>query len=237
MLANFLFLILFSFILSQDAYYGGWPKNKEIKSSEIKKINCPGNLGCECSVDSDCHNNHCQKDLRGKYCSIEEGDFFPEFVGVDQFGDTLNIYDFSKNNKYILLELGASWCAPCRDLASFFTYNERDIMERPFWKDKYNVIYDMIKNNEIYFITILYEDEFHDDATIDTAYEWYNDYPDKNIPIMVDENKYLHRIIRPKGIPAVSLLNQDMEILVITDRGLNAAFDRIIEIYKSKNSN
>ncbi|MBI65319.1 MAG: hypothetical protein CMG64_03400 [Candidatus Marinimicrobia bacterium] len=229
-----LFLLFFSFIISEDTYYGGWPKNKDIKSSEIKTVNCPGNLGCECNTDSDCSNDNCQKDLRGKYCSLDVGDKFPEFVGVDQFGDTLNIYDFAKNGKHILIELGATWCAPCRDLASFFTYNEKDIMDKPFWKDEYNILYDMIKNNEIYFITILYEDEFRDDATIDTAYEWYNDYPDENIPIMVDENKFLHRIIRPKGIPAVSLLNEDMEIMVLTDRGLNASFDKIVELYRAK---
>ena len=69
-LDRLLFLLLFSFIISEDTYYGGWPKNKDIKSSEIKTVNCPGNLGCECNTDSDCFNDNCQKDLKGKYCSL-----------------------------------------------------------------------------------------------------------------------------------------------------------------------
>ena len=57
----------------------------------------------------------------------------------------------------------------------------------------------------------MYEDEFRDDATIYTAEEWYNNYPDDNIPILVDENKYLHKVLKPTGIPAITLLDENLK--------------------------
>ena len=84
------------------------------------------------------------------------------------------------------------------------------------------------------FITILYEDEFRDDATIETSREWYSTYPKDLIPILSDSNKWLHSVIRPTGIPAISLIGPDMRVINISDRCLNKSFDLIIEIYNEK---
>ena len=95
-----------------------------------------------------------------------------------------------------------------------------------------NKIKDLIKDGDVHFITILYEDEFHDNATYDTAYEWYDTYPDDLIPILIDENKSLHSIIRPTGIPAITLLSPKMEIITLSTRGFNHAFDKLLNITK-----
>ena len=129
--------------------------------------------------------------------------------------------------------MGASWCSPCHALAGWFTWNEDEIKSKRFWKKDYELIYDLVKNQDVYFITILYEDEFRDNATYDTAYEWYNTYPDEDIPILIDEDKLLHSIIRPTGIPAVSLIGPDMKIITLSSRGFNTAFDYLVKEFKS----
>ena len=161
---------------------------------------------------------------------MEEGDLFPEFKAIDQFGQIISISDFSNQDKYILIEMGAAWCSPCRELADWFSYNISDIQSKSFWKPEYNQIHNLVHNNEIYFITILYEDEFRDDATIYTAEEWYNNYPDDNIPVLVDGNKYLHKILKPTGIPAITLLDENLNILKLSSRGLNGAFDELLKL-------
>ena len=95
----------------------------------------------------------------------------------------------------------------------------------------------MVDNGDVYFITVLYEDEFRDNASYDTVYEWYNTYPDEKIPILIDENKLLHSIIRPTGIPAISIISPDMKVEVLETRGLNTAFDYLVEKFKKETNN
>ena len=133
--------------------------------------------------------------------------------------------------------MGTAWCSPCHMLASWLSWDEDEIKKTKIWNNDYDFIYDLIKNNKIYFITVLYEDEFRDTATYETAYEWYNTYPDEKIPILIDENKLLHSIIRPTGIPAVSIISPDMKVEVLETRGLNTAFDYLVEKFKKQTNN
>ena len=130
--------------------------------------------------------------------------------------------------------MGATWCSPCNLLASWFAYGEEDIKSTRIWRDSYENIYEYIKNDQVYFITILYEDEFKDNANFNTVYEWYDNYPDNNILIMADSDKFLHRWIKPTGIPAATLLNENMEIIQFSNRGINHAFDKLIELKNLK---
>ena len=50
--------------------------------------------------------------------------------------------------------MGAVWCAPCNSLASWFAWSEDEITTKRFWKKEYELIYDLVKNKDIYFITI-----------------------------------------------------------------------------------
>ena len=237
--------IALSFLFSQDdnenRYSGNWPtyNNKEsiLNTSNTNKLDCPNGIGCECYLNKDCINSNCVKHLKGdRYCAIQNGDTFPHFKAIDQFEDIVDIYDFANDEgKYILVEMGAGWCSPCHSLASWFAYNEEEIKTKPFWRDRYNKVKELVENGDIYFITILYEDEFRDNATFDTAYEWYDTYPDDAIPVLADENKLLHKIIRPTGIPAVTLLSPKMEIITLSSRGFNHAFDKLLDILEENN--
>ena len=89
------------------------------------------------------------------YCSLETGDFFPDYYAIDQFGQIVSLRDFSNQGKYILIEMGATWCGPCRELADWFSYGSLDITKRPFWRNEYTQLYDLVHNEEIYFITII----------------------------------------------------------------------------------
>ena len=95
----------------------------------------------------------------------------------------------------------------------------------------------MIHNNEIYYITVLYEDEFKDSASFDTVQQWYNNYQDDLIPILADENKFLHRWIKPTGIPAIILLDESLQIVEFSTRGINKAFDKLLQIKNTNKKN
>ena len=120
------------------SYIGNWPinENKEllIKNSNTNKLTCPDGLGCECKTNNDCINSNCIKHLKGdNFCSLKTGDTFPHFKAVDQFNEIVDIYDFANNEgKYILIEMGASWCSPCHALAGWFAWNEDEIKSKRF---------------------------------------------------------------------------------------------------------
>ena len=216
-------------------YEGGWPFNNKKHLIKSPSTDCPNGLGCDCVLNDNndtCSDfgGKCTRHFKGNYCSISKGTIFPEFIAVDQFGDIVNIYDFANNEKYILIELGTVWCSPCNTLASLISYGEENIKSKSFWKKEYQQVIDMIKNDEVYFITILYEDEFRDNVTSYTSYEWYDNYPDDNIPVLADESKYLHSLIKPTGIPTIILLNEKMEVVQESTRGFNKAFDELLNI-------
>jgi len=189
-------------------------------------------LGEECRIDNECINNNCQKHIKGYYCSLKEGDTFPSIDLNNQFNEKVSLSKFQDKNKYILLEMGTVWCPPCNDLAGWLTFGEDHIKSKVFWKPEYDIIYDLIKNNEVQLITVLYEDEFKNTATVQTAKEWYSTFPDENITILADENREMQNLIKATGIPAISLLNSDLEVLVLSTRGFNQSFDKLINILK-----
>ena len=108
---NFYIFIFFSISLltaekKESKYKGNWPTNnidKKVIKSNILPL-CPHDIGCTCTNNSDCTNNNCIKIPRGSYCFPSAGDYFPDFKGIDQFDEVVDIYDFSNQNKYILIE-------------------------------------------------------------------------------------------------------------------------------------
>ena len=221
---------------SSIIYEGGWPYNSEKDSLSTAGFgaNCPGDITCECNQNSDCYNQNCQPYPRGSYCSSKMGTKLPRFKMMDQFGEMVDIYDFSGQGKYILLELSASWCSPCNQLSAWMTYGDPEVTYQTWWKSSYLQFKPWIESGEITFINVQYEDEYRDNGSLTSVQDWYSRYPHDTVPVLADSEKSLHTWIKPTGIPTVILLNDEMEIVQPSSRGLNAAFDKLIQILTSE---
>lgn len=209
-------------------YYGFWPFNpdkEKIKGANFP-INCPSSIGCECTSDDNCINNNCQKSARGMlYCTPQPGDLFPHFIAVDQYGESVDIYDFSMQGKMLAVEFGAAWCSPCKQLSSWLSSGDSAVTKNKWWKDEYAIIKERVDKGEIIFITILFQDNLKDVAGYDTVLDWHNQYPNDKIPILADEYADIHQWIKPTGYPCINLLDEKMRLLNYTGRGLTDAFD------------
>ena len=221
---------------SSFIYAGGWPynPNKDNLNKNGFEANCPGDITCECNTDADCHNQFCKRYPRGSYCSPKETTKLPRFKMIDQFGDMVDIYDFSGDKEYVLLELSAAWCSPCNMLSAWLTFDDPEIKNQSWWKSEYSKIRDYINNGDVTLINVQYEDQFRDNAHADSVQDWFSQYPHDIIPILADEGKHLHKWVKPTGIPTVLLLNDKLEIIQPSSRGLNAALDKLLQLRTEK---
>jgi len=235
-IAFFIIIIFFSGIIYCEnnivpaySYIGGWPIN--LKSDEIEDpgfdLPCPGSTGCECWTNEDCDNQNCQAHPKGNYCIPKKGDIMPRFEALDQFGESVDLYDFANQRKMILIELSAAWCSPCNDLAAWITSDDQKITENRWWKDRYFPIRDMIVNGEISLINFMFEGKDKANkvtATPKDVTEWYNKYPDPHVPVLADEYRFLHTWVKPTGLPCIFLVDENMRLINYTSRGLADAF-------------
>ena len=209
-------------------YKGGWPVNTKIDSiiDPGFDLPCPGPIGCECKTNSDCDNQNCSVHPKGNYCVPKAGDLVPRFESIDQFGESVDLYDFANQGKMILIELSASWCSPCNDLASWLATNDQKIRNNSWWKDRYLPIRDMIINGEIYLVNFMFETDKVNKvtATPDDVAEWYKKYPDPHVPVLADEYRFIHSWVKPTGLPCIFLIDENMRIINYTNRGLTDAF-------------
>ena len=210
-------------------YKGGWPVNPN--SDEIEDpgfdLPCPGGIGCECKTNNDCDNKNCQAHPKGNYCIPKTGDIIPRFEALDQFGESVDLYDFANQGKMILIELSAAWCSPCRDLADWLATNNQKITENPWWKERYMPIREMIKSGKIYLVNFMFEGEDKVNkvtATPEDVAAWYKKYQDPHVPVLADEYRFLHTWVQPTGLPCIFLVDENMRLINYSSRGLTDAF-------------
>ncbi len=226
----YIFLIICGFISNcnkSNKYSGGWPVNSNSDNIQDPGYNlpCPGATGCECTSNEDCDNQNCSAHPKGNFCVPKEGDIIPRFNAIDQFGENVDLYDFANQGKMILIELSAAWCSPCNDVASWLTTGNLKIRENPWWNDRYIPIRDMIENGEILLVNYLFEGtERKTTVTPDDVAVWYSKYPDSRIPVLADENRFIHSWVKPTGLPCIFLVDENMRLINYTNRGLTDAF-------------
>jgi len=191
-------------------YVGYWPWNPDkdlITGSEF-----------ECHVPDGC---------------AENGLVFPEFTGPDQYGQIVDLYDFAFQGKYILLDLSGAWCSVCRSMAGWleepngqFNYGSAD----------YDIIAKMVQEGLIYWVTILDSDSAGYAPTAELPAEWFDRYPLAVVPVLADLDQQVQPYIGCASdgyvyYPSVTLLDENMNIVVVNMDNYMNAWDEILRIY------
>jgi len=227
-------IILSSFFWGQDlGYFAGWPIN-----DSKDEINDPGvtfecdenvnkkNAGCPCSSDADCITGKCFRSPRiGNYCLQGKGTMFPRFKLIDQYGEEVDIYDFANQGKMIIIEFSTAWCKPCRELAAWLSYNDTSVTQSRMWKPEYDIIKDLVQQDQIYFINIQIQDIYKDSPSLDSVEDWFQEYSDDKIPVLADSGYQVRDWMKITGYPTIILINERMEIEQFSIRGWHDAFN------------
>jgi len=146
-------------------------------------------------------------------------------TGPDQFGDTVEIYDFAGQGKYILLDVSTGWCSYCMELSKFLT-RQASIFDGYGW----DALVDHIDAGTIQWITVLSENAMGGAPSQTVAETWDSRYPHELIPVIADLDQVMPNHINVYGYPSVLLLDEDMNVVFYNRENYTAAFDEVLSL-------
>lgn len=160
------------------------------------------------------------------------GGIIPNLDGIDQFGETVQLYDFAGLGVPVLIDLSPEWCAPCHALAEWLEGDEDRLVDMPWWNPDWAGIPDLVATGQILWITVIHQDQNHQypvDAS--SSLRWYEEHPVENIPVLADPDSHLWYWIEPTGYPNANLVDENMVMLNVDNRGVDDALDLVAELF------
>ena len=163
----------------------------------------------------------------------EDGAQVPHYLAVDQYGDTVDLYDFAQQGVPVVLDVGTPWCGPCKDMAAYLaTGDESHVMwERdgvvepyPWWDESYSGLDQLVANGDLYWITILFsESASSGPTTVTDAADWHTEYENEAIAVLADTDLQLKYWLDIQSYPAISILDENMELEIYSPSGPSKA--------------
>ena len=180
-------------------YAGGWPYNPDKSGPDIDSAD----------VDMD--------------------EIFAQISLMDQYGDMVDLHDFTGQGKYIAVDISAVWCGPCNGLAQWISTDNDSYGFGSYWPE----VKDKVHDGEVYWITILGQDNYGNIPDLNVLEKWsFNDYPDDQIPVLADtENADMANTYLQGGWPTLFLLDETGTIVAMpTNDNYYAALDAINDL-------
>ena len=150
----------------------------------------------------------------------EQGAFLPRFVGVDQYGEMVDMYDFSAHDRRAVLDMGTIWCAPCKGMAAYLSDGDTShVDEYVWWEPEYEGLYEAVRDGDIFWITVLFSAGGAGDADLSHTQQWHEEFPNEAIPVLADTDLLLYNWIAVNSYPVLNLLQEDFSLEIYDDSG------------------
>lgn len=146
---------------------------------------------------------------------LSEGDPMPRFVLMDMHEDMVDSYDFYQQADYIMVDLSAVWCGPCNAFAGWLSGDPSYAHIDGVWGN----IPAGIEEGNVYWLTVLGEDNRGNIPSATVLQAWYDSYPDDHIPVMtVEESKDFTNFFLAGGWPSIYLYDGNLELVAAPTR-------------------
>jgi len=173
-------------------YTGGWPYNPDKDSIDFPSWDSTAEVGAQ----------------------------LPHFEGIDQYGEIVDMYDFSGHDKPIILDMGTIWCAPCKGMAAYLSDGDTShVEEYAWWETEYEGLYDAVQDGDIFWVTVLFSAGGAGPADLSHTESWHEDYPNEKIPVLADSELELYNWIGVGAYPVLNLLDDDFDLDIYEDGG------------------
>lgn len=162
---------------------------------------------------------------------LADGEVIWNFSSVDQFGDTVSLYDFAQQGKPVLINMSSTWCIYCNAVSAMLD-GQPSLLDTQ--AAKYSWVYDlqdMLESGDAYWITVLVENDQGQNATLDTIEDWHGDYPVSFIPVLADEEGLMRDYVSTSpeiNWPTFLLVDENMTVL---NDGTNVWTDTLEDLY------
>ena len=153
-------------------------------------------------------------------------------VAVDQFGDSVDLYDFAQHGSPIVLDMGTKWCVPCQGLAHWLSSGDTsEIDGYAWWDPSYEPIREKVQSGELFWITILFSAGSAGPAEQSDCEAWDEAYPNEHIPVLADSSLDLYDFIQVGSYPNLNLIDENTEFLVYTPNGPSDTLKALGEMF------
>lgn len=156
-----------------------------------------------------------------------EGDFnmatmLGRYTMVDQFGDSVDIYDFAGQGKTIVWDVSAEWCGPCQGLAA--------ALDGLNPSHPYAQLLPAIEAGDVYFITILEQDMNGAPATQATNARWFSSFSNEHIPVLADSTGLFAQSVGVSFFPTLFATDENFNVIAFDfDATLAAAMNSTMQ--------
>ena len=153
----------------------------------------------------------------------------PRYRAYDQYGELVDIYDLMHHGKPIVIDVATWFCEPCKGIALWFATGDDSHMEEWAWyKESYFPIWNMIQNQEIIWITVLYS--MGSAVTYEDAEAWHDEWPNANVLVLADSDLQLKNYLQVKAMPHIAILDEKLEFILYDVNGPTPGFKKLMEM-------
>ena len=128
-----------------------------------------------------------------------------------------NLPHFFGQGKPVVLDIATWFCEPCKSLAEFLCTGDASVMDDYlFFADKYDIIRELIFNEDIYWITIIWTGATIPVDQTDAAL-WEETWPTGLVTVLADTDLTLQSYLYVKAMPRIDVLDETMTLVSFCD--------------------
>jgi hypothetical protein len=161
----------------------------------------------------------------------DEGDMFPRFAWTDQYGETVDMYDFSMQGKPVVVDLSGIWCYWCHEMASRLDHENSAYDDYADSFPGYSLVPELVDSGDILWVTVIDSDSSGNAPEVEDLEYWVSEHPNPNIAVLLDADGELTDWFDPYGYPTLLMLEEDMTVGVYDKEDYTQVFAELEDRY------